>query len=151
MQRLVALLALVALTACGGGSPSSPTPTPVPTPTPAPVSYAGNYSSNTLTFTDESGTYLATASVTVVEAGSTLVFGPLAMTTPFAANYPLGAAPHTNGRFDGAGGYNSIGCGRATTHYVGYYSADGGILNLTLTLNFSGSCGTTDIRGELRR
>ena len=151
LKRSVVLLGLIALVACGGGSPSSPTPapTPVPTPTP-PVSYAGTFGSDTLTYTDETGVYLASATLKIVESGNTLVFGSLALTTPFVANYPLGSAPHTNGRFEGNGGYDSRGCGRATTHFEGYFSADGRILNLTMKFTFTG-CGDTDIRGELRR
>jgi hypothetical protein len=121
----------------------------VPTPTPT-VSYAGTYSGDTLTYTDETGVYLATASLKIAESGNTLVFGSLALTSPFTANYPIGSAPQTNGRFQGTGGYDSKGCGRATTQFEGYYSADGRILNLTMKFKFA-SCGDTDIRGELRR
>ena len=154
MKRLLAVSFLVVLVACGGDSPSTPTPAPTPVPTPVPVSYAGTFSSNTMTYTDEFGIALATASVRVAEAGNTLVFGTFDLTSPFPANYPLGSASHTSGRFDGTGGYDSRGCGRATSRFTGYYSADGRIMNLTITLTFtsgSSGCGTTDIRGELRR
>ena len=107
-----------------------------------------------MTVTDDFGVRLAVASVRIAESGGLLVFGDLAMTTPYTANYPLGGVPHTNGRFDGSTGYESRGCGRATGRFSGYFSADARILNFTMTLAFSSGasgCGTVDIRGELRR
>ncbi|HEY8234409.1 MAG TPA: hypothetical protein VIJ10_17215 [Vicinamibacteria bacterium] len=155
MLNRFAVASLVVLVACGGGdSPSSPTPTPVPTPTPAPISYAGTFSGDSMTFTDDRGVRLAVASVRIAESGGLLVFGDLAMTTPHTANYPLGGVPHTNGRFEGSTGYNSLGCGRATGRFGGYFSADARIMNFTMTLTFSSGaqgCGGLDIRGELGR
>ena len=151
LNRILAVVSLVVLVACGSGD-STPSAPSTPVPTPIPVSYTGSFSSGTMTHTDEFGVFGISSTVSVTHQGSSLNLGGLQITSPFVVTYPLGAATLTGDHFDGRSGYNSVGCGTATSHYVGYFSGDGRIMNLTVTLNFSDNrCGTSDIRGEMRR
>jgi hypothetical protein len=150
MKRLCVVLMLGTLCACGGSS--SPT-TP---PTPVPVTYNGTYTGTSMTYTSGRGQLLITGSTTITQTGSNLSFGNLQTTSQsFDDAFPVGAAVLTGGNsFDSTNQYSSSGCGTITNHFRGYFSGDGGIMNMTMTLTTASNaagCGTIDIRGEMRR
>ena len=149
MKKLCAVLILGTLVACGGGGSSSPT-TPAPAPTPAPVTYNGTYTGTSMTYTGGGGQLIITANTTIIQTGSNLSFSDMRVTSPISLSYGMGAATLTNNTFDGTNVYSSSGCGTISNHYRGYFSSDGGIMNMTMTLT-SKACGDTDIRGEMRR
>jgi hypothetical protein len=102
-----------------------------------------------MTYTGGSGQLLISASTTITQTGSTLSFSSLQITAPISGSYGMGTAVLTGSGFDGTSQYSSSGCGVVTNHYRGYFSGDGNIMNMTMTL--TSNCGTTDIRGEMRR
>jgi hypothetical protein len=149
IKKLATVAVLLALAACGGGDSPS-TPTPVPTPTP--VSFSGTYT-GALSYTS-SGTGVLTAQGTLrtTHSGNALTFGDLSMSLfGQTITYGMGDAVlnQSDRSFDNLTTYQSTGCGTVVSRYHGYFSGDGGILNLTYKL--VSSCGTADIRGELRR
>ena len=116
-----------------------------------PVTYNGNYTGTSMTFTLAGGVFLATASTTITQAGSNLSFGSMTVTSPFQASYGMGAAVLNGNTFDGTAQYVSGGCGVITNHFKGYFDGSGNIMNMTMTLTGTGDCGPVDLRGEMRR
>ena len=149
MKRFCALLLLGMLVGCGGGS--SPTAPSTPVPTPTPVTYNGTYTGTSMTWTNGVGQLHIAATTTVTHTGSSLSFSDMRTTSPTAGagSFGMGAAVLTGNAFDGTSQYSSSGCGTVTSHYRGYFSGDGGIMNMTMTL--TSTCGDIDVRGEMRR
>jgi hypothetical protein len=134
---------------CGGGG-TSPTAPATPLPTPTPVNYNGTYTGTSMTWTNGRGQLHIAANTTLTHTGSNLSFSDMRVTSPAAGTFGMGAAVLTGNTFDGTSQYSSSGCGTVTSHYRGYFSGDGGIMNMTMTL--TSSCDHTDeIRGEMRR
>ncbi len=105
-----------------------------------------------MTYTGGGVQAIITASTTITQTGSNLSFGNMNVTSPVSLVFGMGAATLTSNTFDGTNTYSSSGCGTVTNHYRGYFSSDGGIMNMTMTLTGSQrNCGDTDIRGEMRR
>jgi hypothetical protein len=102
-----------------------------------------------MTWTGGGGQATITASTTITQTGSNVTFSSLQVTSPFSSSLGMGSATLTNNTFDGTNQYSSSGCGTVTNHYRGYFSGDGGIMNMTMTL--TSTCGDIDIRGEMRR
>jgi len=150
MKRLCAVLILGTLVACGGGGSSSPTAPATPAPTPTPVTYSGTFTGTSMTWTGGGGQSIVSANTTITQTGSNLSFGDMRVTSPVSVSYGMGAAILTSNTFDGTNQYSSSGCGIVTNHYRGYFSGDGNIMNMTMTLT-STSCGDIDVRGEMRR
>jgi len=149
MKQGLAVLGLVALVACGGGG-SSPTTPATPIPTPTPVSYTGSFSGG-MSYTSPDGVVPNVFStVATTHIGNSLNMGGIQVTSPFVVTFPLGEATLTGDHFDGRGAYQSSGCGPVTSRFVGYFSGDGRIMNLTATFT-SAECGVYEIRGEVRR
>ncbi len=146
----IVLLAVVGLVACGGGgsSPSTPSATVA---TPAPVSYGGTYK-GTMIDNFQANLMRYDAEVTIVHQGTTVTAEVLLLTNAFGvvSRYPVGAANLSSGSFDIASSYNSKGCGGVAYRVHGFYSGDGGLLNLTYQ-GSTDTCGGFDMRGELRR
>lgn len=149
MKTLCAVLILGTLVACGDGGSSSPTTPGTPAPTPTPVTYNGTYTGTSMTYTSSAGTFNVAANTTITQAGTSLTFSSLQITAPIAVSYGMGNAVLTGTTFDGTGQYSSSGCGTVTNHFRGYFSGDGNIMNMTITL--TSQCGDIDLRGEMRR
>lgn len=150
IRKLGAVIVLVALAACGGGGDSPSTPTPVPTPTP--VSFSGTYTGAVSYTSSATGVLTAQGTVQITHNGNALTFGNLNMSVlGQTIQYGMGDAVlnQSDRSFDNMTTYQSTGCGAVVSRYSGYFSGDGKILNLTYKL--VSSCGTADIRGELRR
>lgn len=94
-------------------------------------------------------TFNVAANTTITHTGTTLGFSDLQITAPFTGSFGMGSAVLTGNNFDGTGQYASTGCGTVTNHYRGYFSGDGNIMNMTMTL--TSQCGDVDLRGEMRR
>ncbi len=149
LRFVLGALGLVAgLQACGGNSSSPAAPAPTPVPTPTPVSYTGTFA-GLMSYNGVSGYYNVQASVQVTHTGNAITLSSVQVSAPFPANYGLGPAVLNGNTFDATNNYNSSGCGVVSSHYTGYFSGDGKIMNLTTTL--TSQCGLTDMRGELRR
>ncbi len=149
-MSFAAVVMLVGLAACGGGDSSPTTPTATVAPTPAPVTYNGTYTGASMSFTSPSGQIYVSASTTIVHTGQALELGSLRVMAPISTSYGLGSAILNGNTFQGVNQYSSSGCGIVTSNYRGYFSGDGGIMNITVTLSTS-RCGDVDIRGEMRR
>jgi hypothetical protein len=150
MKKLASLAVLLALAACGGSGDSPSTPTPVPTPTP--VSFSGTYTGAVSYTSSATGVLTAQGTVQITHNGNALTFGSLNMSVlGQTVSYGMGDAVlnQSDRSFDNMTTYQSTGCGAVVSRYSGYFSGDGNILNLTYKL--VSSCGTADIRGELRR
>lgn len=145
---------VVALAACGGGSSSPTAPAPTPVPTPTPISYSGTYSGLMVYTAPSGGTLNAVGTTTVTHSPNLVSLTNLVLTTVGGTiTFPLGTAPFV-GTFDGSLPYNSAGCGVITSRYHGYFGQSGTAMkmNLQVTLTPSGgSCGVSDVRGELTR
>jgi hypothetical protein len=149
MKRLCAVLILGILVACGGDGSQTPTAPATPVPTPTPVTYNGTYTGTSMTWTGGGGQLVVGANTTIIQTGSNLSFSDMRVTTPVTVSYGMGSAPLNNNTFDGTNQYSSSGCGIVTNHYRGYFSGDGAIMNMTMTL--TSTCGDIDVRGEMRR
>jgi hypothetical protein len=102
-----------------------------------------------MTYTSSGGQIFVAANTTITQTGSNLSFSSMQVTAPFSGSWGMGPATLTSNTFDGTNNYQSSGCGTVTNHYRGYFSGDGNIMNMTMTLTHD--CGETDIRGEMRR
>ena len=151
MKKLIAVLAVLALGACGGSSSNSPTTLPTPAPTPTP-SASGTYA-GTMTFTGNGlNAVPVTGNTTVTQTGSSLAFSNLVLSGIINLSLGLGSTTLNGNAFDGQGSYSSAGCGVVTSHFVGHFA--GNLMNLTVTLTpekHGGGCGVYDIRGEMSR
>jgi hypothetical protein len=143
---VLSVIILVGLTvACGGGSSAS---APTPIPTPVPVSYSGTYAGR-LDYTLNGTPVLWTNVVlNTTQQGGSLMLSDMQTNGP-AVPYRLGMATLQRENFDGSFSYGSSGCGTVTSHYFGYFNADGSIMNLTV--RYTSVCGVTEAHGELRR
>jgi len=113
------------------------------------VTYNGTYTGTSMTYTGGGGQLVISASTTITQAGANLSFSSMQVPSPISVSYGMGAAVLTGNTFDGTNQYSSTGCGIVTNRYRGYFSGDGNLMNMTMTL--TSSCGKIDIRGEMRR
>jgi hypothetical protein len=148
MHKRIALMVLLVLPACGGDSGGrSPTTPSTPAPTPTPVSYAGTYSGTMCTTGAGVACLSVTGRTTTTHTGNALTFGNLGVSGAVNATFGGAQAVLSGNTFTGTGTYNA-GCGAATTLYTGYFSADGRVMNLRVTL---GGCADLQFLGELSR
>jgi hypothetical protein len=123
-------------------------------PAPTPVTYDGTYTGTSMKFTGGGrAELLIVASTTITQTGSNLSFGDLRVTSPasLTGTFGMGPATLTGNTFDGTSQYQSSGCGLVSNHYRGFFSGDGGTMNMTMTLSETAECDEFNIRGEMRR
>ena len=91
-------------------------------------------------------------STTITHTGSTLQFGSFVIDAPEGtAELPMGSATVSANDFDGTVQFDSP-CGMTTSHYRGWFNADGSLMNMTLTITSPRQgCNTFEIRGEMSR
>lgn len=153
MRMSLAILLLGALVGCGGsnGSPTGSSPTPTP------VTYNGTYTSESMSLVGTAADgrreeRVVTASTSISHNGSRLQFGDLIFTADTVTiEWPMGSAVLSASNFDGTAQLDTA-CGITASHFSGWFSGDGNVMNVTLTVTSPTlGCNTFEIRGEMRR
>jgi hypothetical protein len=151
MARFSASLSLGVLMACGSGS-STPTAPATSGSAPASVDYNGTYVGTAMAWRDPDGSLKVTASTTIAHNGPKIFFTSMMVSSPIRgrSDYRMGPAILSGSAFDHTMEYATAGCGQCTNHYRGSFSADGDVMDITMTLVASG-CAQIEISGEMRR
>jgi len=138
------------ITGCGGSSSPSGPSTPAPVPTPTPVTYNGNFS-GVMTVTGAGIAALpVTGSTTVSQTGNAITLSTLTVSGALSGTFGAGSGTLSGNTFTATGAYNSAGCGVVNSAWTGYFSGDGGLMNLKVVLT-SPSCADFQFLGELSR
>ncbi len=151
MPRFSSFLSLGVLMACGSGS-SPPTAPASLGPAPLTVDYNGTYVGTAMTWRDPEGSLTVTASTTVTHNGPKIFFTSMMVSSPIRgrSDFRMGPAILSGNAFDHTMEFATAGCGQFTNHYHGSFSADGDVMDITMTLIASG-CAQVEISGEMRR
>jgi hypothetical protein len=151
MARVSGVLSLGMLMACGTGS-SPPTSPATSGPAPVPVDYNGTYTSTAMAWRDPEGSTTVTAYVTVTHTGQKIFFTSMFVNSVIRGrhDYRMGPAILAGNTFNHTMEFATAGCGHVSNHYRGDFSADGDVMNITMTLIASG-CAQIEMSGEMRR
>jgi hypothetical protein len=99
----------------------------------------------------EEGVLPLQVSLTTSATASSINLGGLSVTSPVSMSFGLGSGTFAPDKtFDILNSYSAP-CGTVLARSEGYFSGDGGLMNLRVRLAGTGSCGASDMRGELRR
>jgi hypothetical protein len=148
MLKRAAVLALVALPACGGGSNGgSPVAPSTPVPTPTPISYSGTFSGPMCTTGAGVACLTVTGRTTATHTGNALSFNNLTVTGVVAGTFG-GASGVLNGNTFTLNGSYTAQCGTVGTTYTGFFSGDGRLMNLRVNLE---GCASLQFLGELSK